>query len=348
MMVGFFFFFFFFFQIHLFSFYSRKNPSRTGAGRVLKTESPILIAYGEFTRSIAQAVAELNSSKVLNEERLGQVRSIEQTLDNPNFFRPLFIALVASPVLLLDSRSWGGGKRKIGISKFSDVSARFSQFDRYSQALQSFILPTATLDEERLLIDVELWTIIMQLCAGGAARLEANLRQASSRWGMFGDQESGTNECRFVISSRQDWNKQLGENRKSSKSMRRRSIVSDRLRWYQVEQGGHISQNLAGESWFDRLCDYEDRCEFDRPSSVNLSDFSPLFPSFSAAVREFRCRVGASAGIQFSADCYSDTEMDDENEDDENPPRSAPETGLGLRAGGDNAASAQETESESI
>ena len=83
-----------------------------------------MITYGEFTRSIAQTVAEVNSSKVLNEERLGQVRSIEQTLDNPNFFRPLFIALVASPVLLLDSRSWGGGKRKIGISKFSDVSAR--------------------------------------------------------------------------------------------------------------------------------------------------------------------------------------------------------------------------------
>ena len=46
-------------------------------------------------------------------------------IDNGNFLRPLFVSLFASPILLLDNRSWSGGKRKIGISKFVDVRASF-------------------------------------------------------------------------------------------------------------------------------------------------------------------------------------------------------------------------------
>ena len=105
------------------------------------------------------------------------------------------------------------------------------------------MLPLAIMDEERLLVDVELWTLIVELAAVGPRGLEGTLRDISLRWANTASCND-TRRDRSPLPTREAWQEQLASNRHLEKAFRKRSIVSDRLRWYQRWAGGCISPDM--------------------------------------------------------------------------------------------------------
>ena len=121
------------------------------------------------------------------------------------------------------------------------------------------MLPAVVLDDERLMVDVELWTLITELAVNGAQGLEASLWAISSRWWEFNGNSVAVKVDRASLPTKELWQEQLAANRRLGKSSRRRSIVSDRIGWYQRCEGGCISPNDIEGEWWEALCAFESK-----------------------------------------------------------------------------------------
>ena len=172
--------------------------------------------------------------------------------------------------------------------------------------LQCFVLPTAVTDEERLMVDVEIWTMLMELTICGARRLEASLRNAATRWADLGTPRE-SEDFHFLIPTPDAWQEQLEANRRLGKSLRRRCVVSDRLRWYQCDEGGCVSPNELGAEWLDELC------TFDSPGECNFVSSISLTHANSSVAREIRERMSRASGCRGGDYRTSDMESESGN-----------------------------------